>query len=294
MFSSLFAIIAPVFICAAIGFIWEKRKLPFDLDQITPLVVNVGTPALVLSTLTKAGLTMESLSVALGYGVLLHLATGLIGLALLLIMKKDLPSFTPTFIFGNTGNMGLPLCLFAFGQDGLALAIAIFAITASSQFTIGLAIASGTFSPKKLASSPMVWAVLIAILLIWQEIALPLFLANTIKLVGDFTIPLMLISLGVSLARLKVRQFGLSVFLSVARMLVSVAVGVAIAEVFDLTGILRGVIIVQAAMPAAVTNYLLATYYRRDAESVASIVVITTAISFAILPFVLWLAIPQP
>lgn len=294
MFGSLFAIIAPVFICAAIGFIWEKRKLPFDLDQITPLVVNVGTPALVLSTLTKAGLTMESLSVALGYGVLLHLSTGLIGLILLLAMKKDLPSFTPTFIFGNTGNMGLPLCLFAFGQDGLALAIAIFAITASSQFTIGLAIASGTFSPKKLAASPMVWAVLIAILLIWQDITLPLFLANTITLVGDFTIPLMLISLGVSLARLKVRQFGLSIFLSVARMLTGVFVGVAIVEIFDLTGILRGVIIVQAAMPAAVTNYLLATYYRRDAESVASIVVITTVISFAILPFILWLAIPQP
>lgn len=293
MFSNLFAIIAPVFACAAIGFVWEKRKLPYDLDQITPLVVNIGTPMLVLSTLTRAGLTMESLGTAFGYGVLMHVCTGLAGLAVLLLMKKDLPSFTPTFIFGNTGNMGLPLCLFAFGNDGLALAIAIFAITAVSQFTIGLTIASGNFDPKKLAKSPMVWSVLIAVVLIWQDVTLPLFLSNTIKLVGDFTIPIMLISLGVSLARLRVRQFGASIFLAVMRFAISLAVGVAIVEVFGLTGILRGVVIVQAAMPAAVTNYLLAAYYRRDAESVAGIVMITTVISFIALPFILWIAIPQ-
>jgi len=293
MFSDLLAIIAPVFICAAIGFIWEKRKLPFDLDQITPLVVNIGTPTLVLSTLTQAGLTMESLGVALGYGVLLHVGTGLLGLILLLVMKKDLPSFLPSFIFANTGNMGLPLCLFAFGQDGLALAIVIFAISASGQFTIGIAIASGTFNPKKLATSPIVWSVIVAILLIWQEIVLPQFLSNTIKLIGDLTIPIMLISLGVSLARLRVQQFGVSVLLAVARVATGIAVGYAITEVFGLTGILRGVIIVQAAMPAAVTNYLLAAYYRRNAESVAGIVIVTTIVSFAVLPFILWLAIPQ-
>lgn len=293
MINELFAIIAPVFICAAIGFTWEKRKLPFDLDQITPLVVNIGTPALVLSTLTNAGLSMETLGDALGYGVLLHVGTGLIGLALLMTMKKDLPSFTPTFLFGNTGNMGLPLCLFAFGQDGLALAIAVFSITAVAQFTIGLAIASGSFNPKKLATSPMVWSVIVAIIIIWQDIELPLFLNNTIGLLGNFVIPLMLISLGVSLARLRVRQFGTSVLLAVVRVLAGIGIGFAITEIFGLTGILRGVIIVQAAMPAAVTNYLLAAYYRRDAESVAGIVVVSTIVSFAVLPFILWLAIPQ-
>jgi len=293
MLGNLFAIIAPVFICAAIGFIWEKRKLPFDLDQITPLVVNIGTPALVLSTLTQAGLTMESLGVAIGYGVLLHAGTGLVGLVLLRIMKKDLPSFMPPFIFANTGNMGLPLCLFAFGQDGLALAIVIFAISATGQFTIGIAFASGTFNPRKLATSPIIWSVVVAILIIWQEIALPVFLSNTINLIGDFTIPVMLISLGVSLARLRVRQFGVSAFLAVARVMIGIVIGIAITEAFGLTGILRGVVIVQAAMPAAVTNYLLAAYYRRDAESVAGIVIVSTLVSFLILPFVLWLAIPQ-
>ncbi len=292
MLSNLFAIIAPVFICAAVGFVWEKRKLPYDLDQITPLVVNIGTPMLVLSTLTRAGLTMESLGTAFGYGVLMHVFAGLIGFLLLVVLKKDLPSFTPSFIFGNTGNMGLPLCLFAFGNDGLALAIAIFAITAVSQFTIGVAIASGSFDPRKLARSPMVWSVVIAVMLIWQDVTIPLFLSNTIKLLGDFTIPVMLISLGVSLARLKVRQFGTSILLAVLRFAISLTVGIVIAEAFGLTGILRGVVIVQASMPAAVTNYLFAAYYRRDAESVAGIVVITTVISFASLPIVLWIAIP--
>ncbi len=287
LISALFAIIAPVFLIASVGFYWAKSGRPYDINQMTPIITYVGTPCLVLSSL---------LQVEISYGALIEVAAisaiaififAVFGYLILKIAGLPYEPYLPGLMFSNCGNMGLPLCLLAFGQEGLALAVAYFAVSAISQFTIGQAIASGQASLLKLLKTPMVWAVILALILMTSKTALPLWAANTIKLAGQFTIPLMLLTLGVSLSRLQVKTLGRSGLLACLRVGGGLVVGYLLAWAFDLDGAVRGVVILQSAMPVAVFNYLFAQLHNNRPEEVAGMVVLSTALSFITLPFLL-------
>lgn len=291
MFAEIAGILAPVFICAAIGFGWEKRGLPYNVKEITPLIVNIGTPALVVSTLLNADLSLQALGQVAGYALIFHVVACVIGLAAIKITKRDVASFLPSLMFPNTGNMGLSVCLFAFGDLGLALAIAFFSVTSTLQFTVGAAIASGEASFRRIVTSTLVWGVLISAGLIAFDIALPGWVMNTVDLIGGLTIPMMLIGLGVSLARLKVNALFVSSAFSALRLVSGCLIGLGISEFFALEGALRGVVILQCSMPVAVFNYLFATYYGRDSEAVAGMVVVSSLLAFVTLPVLLWIAL---
>jgi predicted permease len=164
LLAQLFAIIAPVLICSAIGFVWGRMGKPFETDFVTRLVTTVGTPCLIASALTDLHLTLDELGEVAIASLAATIGFAALGLVVLRIMKLPAPSFLPALMFPNTGNMGLPLCLFAFGEAGLALAIIIFAITAALQFTLGVALASGSFSLKRLLSMPLIYAILLSVL----------------------------------------------------------------------------------------------------------------------------------
>ena len=116
----------------------------------------------------------------------------------------------------------------------------------------------------------------------------PQWLSNTTQILGGVAIPMMLISLGVAMARLKIAGFGRALFLSVLRIGGGFAIGLAIAEIAGLHGAARGVLLMQSAMPVAVNNYLLAQRFNRNPSEVAGTVVVSTALSFATLPLLLY------
>ena len=291
MFAEIAGILAPVCVCAAIGFVWEKRGLPYNVKDITPLIVNIGMPALVVSTLLNSSLSLQALGQVAGYALLFHAVTVIVSLTAIRLARQEVASFLPSMMFPNNGNMGLSICLFAFGEVGLALAIAFFSVTSVLQFTVGVTIASGHFSVRRIMTSALVWGVLLSVALIAFGITLPDWMMNTVDLIGGLTIPMMLIGLGVSLARLKVGALALSTGFSVLRLGGGCLIGLGIAEAFALEGALRGVVILQCSMPVAVFNYLFATYYGRNAEAVAGMVVVSSALGFLILPALLWLAL---
>ncbi len=138
---------------------------------------------------------------------------------------------------------------------------------------------------------PLVWAVPLALVIKYIALDVPLWLFRTLDLVGGFTIPLMLITLGVSLASLRIQSLPRSIWLSVLRLGMGFAVGWGTAEVFGYEGIARGVLIIECAMPVAVFNYLYAEMYNNKPEEVAGTVLVSTALSFVTLPGVLWLVI---
>jgi len=291
MITNLLGVIAPILVCTIIGFVWDKRGLPYDVNKITPLIVNVGTPCLVVSTLLKVEINLQDVLTIFKYAVLVHVLALLIGFAAIKLTRQDIATFLPSMFLPNNGNMGLPVCLFAFGDAGLALAIAFFAISAVTQFTAGAAIASGNMQIREVLAMPLLWGVVIALTLIGLDQELPTWLFNSLNLVGAFPIPMMLIGLGVSLSRLSVSNLPIAFLFSAVRVGGGCFIGWGIAEFFALEGVLRGVIIVQAAMPVALFNYLFAAYYHRNAGAVAGMVVTSTAMSFLTLPFVLWLGL---
>lgn len=287
MFTQLFSIIAPVFFGAGFGYVWARLDKPFDSEFVTSLVFNLATPFLVFYTLTHlktdpqafADLTLVVL-VALGL-------FWLISFVVLKLARLDLHAYLPAVMIPNSGNVGLPICYLAFGDEGLAFAIIVYTIVSLFQFTVGLSISSGSFSVRELIRNPLIYAVIAALIVMITKYDLPEWLESTTRIYGQTAIPLMLIMLGVSLARLRITSIPRSLALSLLRFTMGLGVGLLVSDLFDLEGVARGVIILQCAMPAAVFNYMFAMRYKKSPDEVASLIVISTLFAFVTLPFLL-------
>lgn len=291
MLADIFAIIAPIFISAALGFGWAKSGVPFAHEFVTRLVMNIGAPCLIIGTLGKVEMPdRHFVDIIIATACTLTLSV----LAAALVCKffsLPLQAFLNPLCFSNTGNMGLPLSLFAFGEEGLAVALGIFLVKSLAHFSLGVAVLSGHSNWRQLFRSPIVYAGLVTATLVFTGWRLPGWLQNTCTLLGGFSIPLMLITLGVSLAQLRVADIRTSLWLGLARLLIGFGVGVLVAELLSLEGALRGVVIIQSSMPSAVFNYLLAKRYQQQPEAVAGMVVSSTILSFLTLPLLLWLVL---
>ena len=290
MIWDLFSIVAPVFACAGIGYSWSRFGLAYDTKIITQLVSYIGAPCLIFTTL----INVEGLSKEIGYMALAALATisvcTILGAAILRIMRLPLRTYLAPIVFPNSGNMGLPLCLFAFGDTGLALGIGFFAVSATIQLIFGQWLFSGLPTPIPLLKAPIPYAVIAGAALMFTEVDPPLFILNTTDLLGNFTIPLMMLTLGVSLARMRITKIKRTFILALLRLSLGGLVGFGLAEVFQFEGIERSVLVIQSMMPVAVFNYLFAKYYERDPEEVASLVVLSSVIGFALLPLIVFIA----
>ncbi len=289
---TLLPVLAPVFIATAIGVVWAKSGAEYPSDFIGKLVMNIGTPCLIVSSLAHTDVELASISRVALAAALTIFFTGVIGAVILRLLGQPLATYLPPLILPNNGNMGLPVCLFAFGDQGLALALGYFLVMMLSTFTFGITLVAGSGDWRRTASQvirqPVLWAMVIGIAVLLADAGLPKWIANTVDLLGGFAIPLMMITLGVSLGRLKVKRWHRSVVYSVLRIGGGLLVGWAVALALGLTGVERGVVLLQSAMPVAVFTYLLALRYERDPQEVAAMVVASTVLAFAVLPVILW------
>ena len=288
MFETLIAIIAPVLICAAIGYGWARAGRPYNTEMVTHLVSTVGVPCLVFTTLVNVDIDLDALAKMAGATFAAIFVMGTVGAVILKMWHQSLRAYLPALVFPNTGNMGLPLALLAFGDEGMALAVAYFTVCIIFQFTVGVAVSSGVTSPMALMRVPTIYAMIIALVFKVTQTAVPAWAGNTIEILSGFTIPLMLITLGISLQQLKIGEMGKSLILAMIRLLMGFAVGLALAEIFGFDGAMKGVLILQSTLPVAVFNYLFAARYQTDPETVAGAVVVSTVMSFATLPVLMW------
>jgi predicted permease len=292
IYGSLIAIVAPIIIVAGIGYGWGRARMPYDGDFVSRLVMLIGSPCLIISTFTHADLDTALFAHMALVAVCGIAITAVVFVTVLRLSGMPLRVYLPPMLFPNCGNTGLPLSLFAFGKEGLALALVIFMVMAVVQFALGPAIVGGGNPVKSLLRAPVVYAAIAAVVLLYTGFSLPVWAQNTVDLLGDISIPLMLLSLGVSLAQLHVTGMMRAILLSLLRLGVGAAAGFAVAGLFDLQGAARGVVIIQLSMPAAVFNYMLALRYGRDPNAVAGVVIVSTVLSFLLLPLLLWLVLP--
>ncbi|PKU25248.1 AEC family transporter [Telmatospirillum siberiense] len=284
LITNLAAVIAPAFLISLAGYLWARRGLPFDQTMITHMITLIGAPCLVFSIFTKmrmSGAAFATMGGASTACLVLFGVAGAIGLRAAGLSSKV---YLPSLIFPNVGNMGIPICLFAFGEQGMALAMVYFAVTIIGQFTIGVALASGEFRIGALLRLPFIYVTVIALALNAFEVRPPAWLTNTADVAGGLTVPLMLMALGVALAQLKVDNVGRAVAMSLVRLLLGGAGGWLVARLFGLEGAALGVLVVQSAMPVAVFNYLFASLYHNEPEEVAGMVLVSTALAYLGLP----------
>ena len=287
MIQELFNVVAPVFICIALGWGWVKFGRPYDANLISSLVMNIGVPCLVFSTLSALTIPVDMVGRMASAALMTIGLSAVIGLFSLHIFGFPKRGFLPLIMFANIGNMGLPLCLFAFGEQGLTLAVVVFAVYAVFQFTIGAWLYSGATNIVVLMKMPIIYATILSLVILVTGLKPPIWIAKTTGLLGGFTIPMMLITLGVSLARLQVENVKRALILSLMRLSIGFLVGLSIAVLFRLPWPARGVLILQSSMPAAVFNYLLAQHYDKYADDTAGVVVISTVLALVVLPLLL-------
>ena len=293
LFLKLFEVIFPVFFVIGIGYFLGKKNPKIDTSFITNFGANIGSPAIVIYSVTTTGLTFNIFFEYFIYYFIAILCFSLIGVIFLKFLKKDIIMELPPFIMPNTGNMGLPICLFAYGTQGLGIAGAISSLIILFHFTVGVFLASKKFSINVILKSPAFYAILFSVLLIYFEIEVPNFITNTTMLLTYATIFLILMSLGIALTRLKVFSFNSAIISSIARVFLGPFVGYLIIYYFKLDGVAAGVLFIQCSMPSAILNYLVGSMYspKKIVDSIASMIVVSTILSFITIPIVVFISL---
>ncbi|MDT8896002.1 AEC family transporter [Halomonas sp. I1] len=287
MFAQLFAVMAPVLAGAGLGFTWIRLGHDYPVAFVTRLVFNIGTPALVLASLSGAEIDAGSFGRTMLAAALV--ITTMAGAAFVLarLLRKDWRVMLAPSMYPNTGNMGLPVVLYAFGEAGFAFGITVMVTVSLFQFTLGTMLASRGNPLKSLAKTPTVYAILISLSLLLTDTELPLWLANSVDLISGFTVPLMLITLGVSLASIQVRSLRSGIGFSLLRIPLAALTAWGIGSLLALPPMAHGILILQMSMPVAVFNYLFAQRAKREPEYVASLVFCSTLLSLIYLPILL-------
>ena len=293
IYLKLFEVIFPVFFVVGIGYFLGKKNPKIDTSFITQFGANVGSPAIVLYSVTTTGLTFSVFSEYFFFYFLAIIGFSIIGIIFLIFLKKDIIMELPPFILPNTGNMGLPICLFAYGNEGLGVAGAISSLIILFHFTVGVFLASKKFNFEIILKSPAFYSVLVSVLILYFQIPVPNFIVNTTMLLTYATIFLILMSLGIALTRMKVFSFNKALISSIARVILGPVVGLTLIYLFNLNGIAAGVLLIQCSMPSAILNYLVGSMYspKTVIDSIASTIVVSTILSFITIPIVVFIAL---
>ncbi len=283
----VFNVTAPVILCCMVGAFWTRSKLPFETATLTPLIMYIGAPCLLLANFSKMTVDPGSVVRLLAAAAAAHVAFAVLGWLYLRLRRLPVRLYLPCLIFNNSGNLGLPLCLLAFGQEGLYLGLAYLIVDNMGLFSVGPWINSGQTSLTSLLRTPTLLASIIAISLAFSGINLPVALHATLKLLGDMTIPLMLLALGASLCKLQVRNFSVGVELGAFKVLTGVVSGLGLSWLIGLEGVARDVFLLQNVMPPAVFNYLMAEHYGQNGAQVAGVIVVASLMGLGVIPLML-------
>ena len=293
IYSKLFEVLFPVFLSIGIGYWYGKKDAKFDTNFITTFSGNIGLPCIIFYSLTFSDIDFD---VFLKFSLLTFVYVGIfsiIGLIVLKLLNRDIVRLLPPLILPNTGNMGMPLCLFAFGIKGLAIATAMTSTILILHFSLGILLASRKFSIQPLIKCVPVYAILFSLFFVYYKIPAPKFLENATFLIGYSAIFLVLVSLGVALSKLKVFSFKETLIYSLIRVLVGPIIGFAFVKYLNLTGVEAGVMFIQASMPSAILTYLVAEMYspKEITDSIASTVALSTFLSLFTLVLIVFLAL---
>jgi len=289
----LFEVLFPVFLTIGIGYWYGKKDPKFDTKFITAFAGNFGLPSIIFYSLTTTNIDIN-LFLRFSYYITLYVIIfSIIGLIILKILKKDIYRLLPPLILPNTGNMGMPICLFAYGKIGLAIATAITSMILVYHFSINILLASKKLSLKPLFKCIPVYALLISLIFIYYKLPPPKFLENATFLIGYSTIFLVLMSLGVALSKLKVFSFKETLIYSFIRVIIGPIVGLAFVNFFNLSGVEAGVMFIQSSMPSAVLTFLVSEIYspKKISNSIASTVTLSTFLSFFTLIVVVFISL---
>ncbi len=292
MLLRIVAIIFPIFAIVAAGYAYARVRKP-DMAFANQLNMDVFVPALVFAAL--AGRDFDLLAnwkLAVG-GTLVVLGSGLLAWPVARVMKVPVNTLLPPMMFNNSGNMGLPLLVLAFGEAALPLAVVLFFVENVLHYSLGTWMLDHRARLWNLWRVPVIAAALAGLAVSLLGIPLWTPLHTGIRMLGDVSIPLLLFSLGVRLTDSAARDLRLGLVGAALCPLAGMAVAWTVAPLLGLAETQAAMLLIFGALPPAVLNYIFAERYRQEPERVASIVMIGNVAALLFVPLALYLALPR-
>jgi len=280
--------VIPVFFLIALGFTFARWK-KISLASVTEIIVYLGTPSLVFTSLAGKPLYAGELVILLSGMLLIYAGVGLLIWLYFLVFRFHSRGFALPALFMNAGNMGLPLALFAFGQAGMQRATLLFVICTFLQFSLGIFILQGRGNWQEVFRLPLIYASIAGLGANLFQLSIPALLFQPLAMLGQAIIPLMLVSLGYRLYNVASLQWGHALGGALVRIIGGFAAASLAVMLIGAEGVNRQVLLLYGCLPAAVVNFVLTEKYRQDPELAASIVVLSTFISVVTIPIVFWL-----
>lgn len=290
MLLRIFSIIFPVFAIAAIGYLYGRYKRP-DMALANQLNMDLFVPALVFGALSSKSFDLGAYKALAIGGALVILGSGLLAAPFARWLKVDYRTFVPPMMFNNSGNMGLPLALLAFGDSALPAAIVLFIVEMALHFSLGAYILDHRTRLTRMLRIPVIVATLLGLGFSASGLVMPSPLHTVIKMLGDIAIPLLLFSLGVRLTQVSFKDWHLGLWGAVLCPLTGLAMVWVVAPWLHLPPQQHSLLIIFGALPPAVLNYIVAEQYRQEPEKVASIVMLANLGSLVAMPLALALAL---
>lgn len=280
--------VIPVFLLIAAGFVFAHWK-KISLASVTEIIVYLGTPSLVFSSLASKPLFAGDLAI-LASGILaIYAGVGVLIRLYFITFRFHSRGFALPVLFMNAGNMGIPLALFAFGPAGMQRATLLFVMCTFLQYSLGIYILQGRGNWREVFRLPLIYATIAGLTVNLAQMNIPVLLLQPITMLGQATIPIMLISLGYRLHAVESLQWGHALGGALLRICGGFAAANIAVNIIGADGVNRQVLLLYGALPAAVINFILTEKYSQDPALAASIVVISTFISVLTIPLVFWL-----
>jgi len=288
----IFEITFPIFAIVAFGYFYARKYNP-DITLPNRLNIDVFVPCLIFTVIyEKAGVSGLFGNLALAISVVV-LLSGLIAFIVSKLFSIDPRTLCPPLMFGNAGNLGLPLVVLSFGESALTVAVICFVVCKTFHITIGVYLFSRQLNFFNILLSPRILSVLLAIFFSQFSINIPNAILEPVRMLGNICIPLMLFGLGVRLIDIKLSEWKIGLAVALLAPLCGVTIVLLITPYIELTQLEQGALFLFGALPPAVMNYMFADYYNQEPSKVAAMVLFGNAFSIISIPIALLYALPN-
>lgn len=282
----VFPVLLPIFTLILIGFLYARFR-HVNMETANRMNMEIFIPALLIDALSRQEfsiLNYQSLAVA---AVIVILASGVLAWVFAKVFNLSVSMFVPSMMFNNSGNMGLPLAVLAFGEDALSAAVILFLAENLLHFTLGTYIINGKISWWNLLKMPINIATIIGLTLSFTRWQMPEIVYTPIHLLSQIVIPLMLVSLGVRMTQINLSAWKIGFVGALVCPVVAIIPAFIILIFIPLEPVQHAQLLVFATLPPAVLNFMVAEKYNKSPVEVASIVAVGNALSIFTLSIML-------
>ncbi|HBP42547.1 MAG: AEC family transporter [Vreelandella alkaliphila] len=286
MIGHILATLLPVFLIAGCGAVYGRYRNP-DIRSLNTLNMELFVPLLVFAVLADRQAPLADYAWLATAAVAVVLGSGLVLWPVAKWLSLDTKVFLPPMMFNNSGNMGVPLLVLAFGPEALPAAVVVFIVEMLLHFSVGLYMLDPRTSLWRLLRMPIVAASLAGLVINVGNVPLPSWLLEAMHMLGGICIPLMLFALGVRLLEIDFNDWRTGLLGALLCPLSGLVIALPLMWLLPLNPLQTAVLLVFAALPPAVLNYLVAEQYKLAPQKVASLVLIGNLGSLVVMPLTL-------